>query len=107
MHTPSFQIPLKKALQSLQASNQEFIELFSHGSLVVEIYQPHLVDRQTPHNRDEIYVIISGYGEFVLEGERTTFSPGDVLFVPAKKEHRFERFTNNFSTWVFFFGAEK
>lgn len=107
MTAPTFQIPLKNALTSLKSSDREFIELFSHGSLVVEIYQPHLVDRQTPHNRDEIYVVISGYGEFVLEQERTTFSPGDVLFVPAQKEHRFEHFTENFATWVFFFGAEK
>lgn len=101
-----FKVSLDSSLKNLQKSGSEFIELFKHGSLLVEIYKPAKVDNQTPHSRDEIYVIASGSGEFVLEEERTTFSPGDVLFAPAGAEHRFENFTDNFVTWVFFYGPE-
>lgn len=106
MERINFKVPLKDSLKKLQESNNEFIELFKHGSLSVEIYKPDKIDKQTPHTRDEIYVITSGSGEFVLSGKQTTFSPGDVLFVPAGKEHRFENFTDNFVTWVFFYGPE-
>ena len=40
-------------------------------------------------------------------GVRQPFIPGEVLFVPAGVEHRFEDFTEDFATWVFFFGPEK
>jgi mannose-6-phosphate isomerase-like protein (cupin superfamily) len=85
---------------------QRFIELFRHGTLSVELYAPRGKDPQTPHTRDEIYVIATGSGRFRRGSEDTTFGPGDVLFVPAGEEHRFEEFTDDFATWVFFYGPE-
>ncbi len=77
-----------------------------HGTLEVEIYAPRGRDPQAPHTRDEIYVVIRGNGSFVDGPVRETFEPGDVLFVPAGVEHRFEDFTNGFAAWVFFYGPE-
>ena len=82
------------------------IELFRHGTLTVKLYAPRGNDLQTPHTRDEIYVIASGSGRFQRENEETTFGPGDVLFVAAGKEHRFVEFSDDFATWVFFYGPE-
>jgi len=31
---------------------------------------------------------------------------GDVLFVAAGVEHRFSKFTDDFATWVFFYGPQ-
>ena len=83
-----------------------FTTLFSHGSLEVEIYRPREVDTQQPHSRDEIYVVISGSGSFLQGDTRQSFEPGEVLFVPAGIEHRFENFPEDFATWVFFYGPE-
>lgn len=88
------------------ATGKEFIGLYRHGSLEVEIYKPNGVDRQKPHTRDEIYVVISGTGIFVNGETRLPFVPGEVLFVPAGVVHRFEEFTEDFATWVFFYGPE-
>lgn len=96
----------KEALEELLAKNSHFLTLFQHGSLSVEIYKPEKVDLQQPHSRDEVYVVISGSGEFLNNGKRTTFSVGDFLFVPAGVEHRFENFTDDFATWVLFYGPE-
>jgi len=85
---------------------ERYIELFRHGTLTVELYAPRGNDPQTPHARDEIYVIISGTGRFLHGPHQTTFGPGDVLFVPAGEEHRFVDFTDDFATWVFFYGPE-
>ena len=34
------------------------------------------------------------------------FGPGDVLFVPALEDHRFETFTEDLVVWVMFYGPE-
>ena len=98
-------LTVDNALSKLgQAGGSEFITLFLHGSLQVEIYKPKGIDRQQPHGRDEIYVVISGSGTFLLGSERQPFEEGEVLFVPAGIVHRFENFTDDFATWVFFYG---
>lgn len=78
--------------------------VFAHGTLEVEIYAPIGVDRQKPHNRDEIYIIARGHGQF-FDGEKLLdVAPGAFLFVPAGCEHRFENFSADFLVWVAFYG---
>ncbi|MCW3108676.1 MAG: cupin, partial [Segetibacter sp.] len=50
-------ISLTSAKDLLEKSGNEFSVLFEHGSLSVELYKPNKTDKQTPHTRDEIYVI--------------------------------------------------
>lgn len=76
-----------------------------HG-VEVEYYAPRGVDPQTPHKRDELYMVATGAGWFVVAEQRRRFSAGDLIFVPAGVEHRFEEFGDDFSTWVIFFGPE-
>jgi mannose-6-phosphate isomerase-like protein (cupin superfamily) len=96
-----------KALQNLSVKEEQlFVNVIEHGSMHVEIYKPINIDPQTPHNQDELYVIINGSGDFVLNGSRSTFQQGDVIFVPALAEHRFENFTEDFATWAIFYGPE-
>lgn len=90
--------------QIRHTGDEKFATLFRHGSLEVEVYKPDIVNLQKPHARDEIYVVISGSGYFVNGEARHRFQPGEVLFVPAGTEHRFEQFTGDFATWVFFYG---
>ena len=95
-----------EALMKLAKIESPFLTLFEHGSLRVEIYKPDNIDLQQPHTRDEVYIVVSGSGEFLHDGKRSTFKQGDFLFVPAGVEHRFENFTSDFSTWVLFYGPE-
>ena len=81
-----------------------FIELLEHGSMTLELFVPRGADRQQPHDRDEIYVVLSGSGVFRNGKAKVDFGPGDVLFVPAGTEHRFEEFSADFKTWVIFYG---
>lgn len=99
-------IDSQEALVKLAKSDSPFLNLFKHGSLVVEVYKPKKVDLQKPHTRDEVYIVISGSGQFLNGGERMDFSVGDFLFVPAGTVHRFENFTEDFTTWVLFYGPE-
>lgn len=103
----SHRLTPENALTTLaRSAGKEFVKLFRHGTLEVEIYKPHRVDRQTPHTRDEVYVVIAGSGFFVNGSSRQPFVAGEMLFVPAGVEHRFEEFTEDFATWVLFYGPE-
>ncbi|WP_421773967.1 cupin domain-containing protein [Gracilimonas sp.] len=97
-------LTVEKASNLLEKTDQEFVKLFEYGSLEVEYYKPDRFDKQQPHDRDEIYVVISGTGFFVNDDQRHVFEAGQVLFVPAGVVHRFEDFTEDFATWVFFYG---
>lgn len=83
---------------------KKFATLYRRGKMYVEIYAPEKVDLQQPHEQDELYVVISGSGTFFNDGERHPFQAGDLLFVPAGVEHRFEDFSDDFKTWVIFYG---
>jgi len=109
MTTPNScqKITLGEALNRLPGPQGErSVNLFEHGSLVVKLYAPRGDDPQTPHSRDEIYVIAQGSGEFVCAGGRQNFGPNDVLFAAAGVEHRFESFSDDFAVWVMFYGPE-
>lgn len=81
-------------------------ELMRYGSMTLRYYAPAGTDPQTPHTQDELYVVVSGSGTFFNGGERVPFGPGDVLFAAAHADHRFEDFTDDFATWVIFYGPE-
>lgn len=80
--------------------------VLAQGSLMVEYYAPRGTDGQQPHTRDELYVIISGSGGFVNGEDRHAFGPGDVISVAAGVPHRFEDFSDDFATWVIFYGPQ-
>lgn len=82
------------------------IPVFSYGSMEAELYMPETIDTQTPHTRDEIYIIVKGRGEF-FNGEQTIkVEQGSFIFVPAGVEHRFLNFTEDLTVWVIFYGPE-
>jgi len=101
------QVSIAEALNQLDTNKVKLLEkVMTHGSMSVEIYRPVEVDLQAPHLQDELYMVISGKGEFFNDGKISTFKPGDVLFVPAGVEHRFLNFSEDFTTWVIFYGPE-
>jgi len=87
-----------------------FVLAMAHGSMSVELFAPATSglgsDIQQPHAQDELYVVQRGRSAFWLEGERCEVQTGDVLFVPAGAEHRFENFSQDFATWVVFYGPK-
>lgn len=92
------------ALSDLALAKVDFARLVENKSYDISIYHPDRIDPQTPHARDEAYVVGMGTGEFFCAGETKPFGPGDLLFVPAGVEHRFLNFSQDFSAWVIFFG---
>jgi mannose-6-phosphate isomerase-like protein (cupin superfamily) len=80
------------------------VGLFRHGTLQVKLAALRTTNEQTPHEQDEVYVIMAGAGFLRCEGDRKPFAAGDLIFVPARAQHRFEDFTDDLTVWVLFYG---
>ena len=87
-------------------AGERWATVLEHGTLDVEIYAPRGKDPQKPHTRDEVYVVVQGRGRFRNGSKLEPFEPGDVLFVTAHEDHRFETFTDDLVVWVSFYGPE-
>jgi mannose-6-phosphate isomerase-like protein (cupin superfamily) len=99
-------IALTEASARLVVEPKPFIALFERGDFSLELYAPRGTDKQEPHDQDEAYIVASGTGMFRRGEERVPFQPGDFLFAAAEVPHRFEEFTDDFQTWVIFFGPK-
>lgn len=77
-----------------------------HGSMRAGLYAPRGKDDQGPHKQDELYIVQSGRGRFVKNGKERAFQPNDLIFVEAGADHRFVDFTDDFATWVIFWGPD-
>lgn len=98
---------LEAALATLpEGPDGRFAYPIRHGSMRIGVYAPHILDEQAPHEQDELYIIAAGTGTFVKNGERRPFKPGDAIFVEAHAFHRFEDFSDDFATWVIFWGPK-
>lgn len=78
--------------------------LMERGTMTLRWYAPKGRDEQQPHDQDELYIVAQGSGTFRREDQRVAFGPGDVLFTAAGETHRFEDFSDDFATWVVFYG---
>lgn len=102
-----FKVGFREAVKALfTPESKTSVSLFRHGSLEAKMYAPRKHDPQTPHTRDEVYLVAQGQGTYYHAGERQPFEPGDFLFAAAGVEHRFEEFSDDFFVWVFFYGPE-
>lgn len=97
------------------------VRVMANGSMEVRWFTPQPGEQHLPHDRDELYVVVTGSAMFrrgVKSGpfddlaldmfgeEDTPVQPGDVLFVPAGAWHRFEETSPDFGVWAIFYGPE-
>jgi mannose-6-phosphate isomerase-like protein (cupin superfamily) len=99
-----FVFPVAEAMAAPLEPGRASARIFGQGSLQLRWYAPRGADAQTPHEQDEVYVIVSGTGWFRRGDERLPFGPGDAIFVAAHVPHRFEEFSEDLGAWVMFYG---
>jgi mannose-6-phosphate isomerase-like protein (cupin superfamily) len=85
---------------------ERYAEALAHGSMSAGLYAPVGKDPQTPHTRDEVYIIRAGRADFTVGADIQPCVVGDVLFVAAGAEHRFSNLSDDFSAWVVFWGPK-
>ena len=75
----------------LAAGNGGYEVVHSSPGLEIGVYvlvapEP---DRQSPHEDDEVYVVLEGHGTLDVAGTPVELHPGNAVFVPAGAEHQF------------------
>ena len=76
-----FHLTLAQALSRMPGPyGDHYAIMLERGTLEVGLYTPKVTDPQTPHTRDELYVVMRGSGWFRNGPDRVAFGPGDVLF---------------------------
>ncbi len=85
---------------------EPFSDVMRHGTMSVEVFAPRSKDAQQPHDQDELYFVVSGKARFRCNGDEVPAKTGDVLFVPAYAKHRFHDMSDDFVTWVVFWGPK-
>ncbi len=87
-------------------AGEHTVSIFQRGTLSAMLaLSP--AERPSPlarHQQDELYVIVRGRGVLFHDGKRDPFESGDLLFVAAGTEHRFEDFSDDLAVWVLFYG---
>lgn len=99
-------LEIDKIRKALAEAQNPWIEPLVHGTMRCELYAPKNVDTQNPHTQDELYIVSRGTGQFERANEIVDFVTGDILFVPAGVQHRFLNFSDDFETWVVFWGPK-
>ena len=87
-------------------AGERAVRVLQRGALDVALGTPARPNEQTPHEQDEVYVVIRGRGVLFHDGKRDPFESGDLLFVAAATEHRFEDFSDDLLVWRVFYGPK-
>ena len=88
-------------------SNNQFIRIINKEDLITGIIriQPNEKDKQTPHPRDEVYLLISGDGFLQIEDKSFKLEPNHLYFVPKETKHYFYGNTVELLILYFFGGG--
>jgi mannose-6-phosphate isomerase-like protein (cupin superfamily) len=91
--SPGMAMPfdIKQTKERLEANGggYEIVHLspgFEVGVYVLVAPEP---DRQQPHDDDELYIVLDGFGVLDVEGEPVPLEVGQAVFVPAGARHGF------------------
>lgn len=55
---------------------------------IIEVNPGHRLSYQFHNNRSEVWTVVKGLGEVVLEGEKTLIQYGDCVQINKKSKHR-------------------
>lgn len=104
-------VSIEQALKRLPAAptsrwpqGAPFVTVMAGAAMSIEVFAPKGADNQQPHDQDELYIIHRGTAHLQIGSQRYDCAAGDAFFVAAGTEHRFEAFSDDFVTWVVFFG---
>ncbi|MCB0124894.1 MAG: cupin domain-containing protein, partial [Caldilineaceae bacterium] len=59
-----------------------------------------------PHTEDEVYYVVRGRGQILVDGEDRSVQAGSIVYVAKGIEHRFHSIAEELQILVFFAPAE-
>lgn len=95
---------LKEIQQTLEQGKVSYKEFLRVPSLSCGLY--HLPagaqDMQTPHDEDEVYLVLAGRARMKTGEEMLEVTPGTVLYIKATETHSFFEIEEDMTLMVFF-----
>ena len=78
-------------LSVLREAGEAYVEFLRTAHMSAGVYRLAMgeKDRQSPHNEEEVYFVVSGRARFEADDNDRAVGPGDILYVPPKEPHRF------------------
>lgn len=85
-----------------------YLEFLRVSSMSAGIYvlASGAVDRQVPHQQDELYYVLRGRGRMSAGDQDQSVSEGSLIFIAAHVQHRFYEIEEEMTLLVFFAPAE-
>jgi cytidylate kinase len=101
-------VDLGRLAEEHRRSSRRYLEALRSAALSVGLYRlpAGSEDEQRPHGEEEVYLVLEGKGRFKMGDEDVMASPGSLLSVPARVEHRFHSIEQDLLLLVFFAPAE-
>jgi mannose-6-phosphate isomerase-like protein (cupin superfamily) len=86
------------------AAARPYLEFLREPSMSAGLYTlpAGATDGQSPHNEDELYIVMAGRSQFTAGDQTRDAAPGDVIFVSAHVPHRFHDITQELRILVVF-----
>lgn len=108
MNTAQFN--LSDVIKKRQEAGGAWLEFFSAPNMSMGIYNipAGTSDHEThhPHDRDEMYLAVSGNGRLTVDGQQFVVGANTVVYVKAGVEHHFHDVTEDLTVLVCFGGRQ-
>lgn len=95
---------LADLIEQREASGRNYLSFVDRASFSIGLYDlsASSVDRQSPHQRDEVYYVVSGRAAIEVEDDVFAIEPGSIVYVEAEADHRFVEIVEDICTLVVF-----
>lgn len=92
-------------IEQLKTQDTHYLEVLSEKSMSVELAHYPNPEPKHPHEKDELYFIISGAGMARVGNETYAINEGDVVFVEQGVEHDFFDIEDEITALIVFAGS--
>jgi len=95
---------LEREIENQRATGRPYREFLRVPALSCGIYTlpTGAKDLQSPHDEDEVYLVVRGKGRVRVGGEERKVGPGSLLYVRATSQHSFFEIEEEITLLVFF-----
>ncbi|MEP4485043.1 MAG: cupin domain-containing protein [Halioglobus sp.] len=100
-------IDLEEVKKEFKGETVEYLEFLRVPTLSCGLYSlaAGSKDMQSPHDEDEVYVVLKGKARMRLGDDERSVGPGSLLYVGAATDHSFFEIEEDMTLLVFFASA--
>lgn len=95
---------LEEIKGKLTGKSVEYLEFLNVSALNCGVYflAAGSTDMQSPHDDDEVYLVLEGRARMRIDGTERAIGPGAVLYISATTEHAFFEIEEDMTLLVIF-----